>query len=153
MTGIRREKHSSDVGSVGFELCYGSERGDVLAGDEAPDVDCAVDGVADGGAEEAAVCGDCDGGDAFLRIGYELVRALVLAQVPDPHVAAAVAGDELALVGMDHDVVDRHAVGVVSLDQSGAGIPDLDRACASLALHAKSPVRRGKIEAYHLQNS
>jgi hypothetical protein len=38
------------------------------------------------------------------------VAALVLSQVPDTDVAAAVAGDELALVWMNYDVVDRYAM-------------------------------------------
>ena len=54
------------------------------------------------------------------------MRAFVLAEVPDAHVAAAVAADELALVRVDDDVVDRHAVGVVALDIATARVPDLD---------------------------
>ena len=54
------------------------------------------------------------------------MRALVLREVPDADVAAAVAGDELALVRVDDDVVDGGAVGVVALDVAGAGVPDFD---------------------------
>jgi hypothetical protein len=56
------------------------------------------------------------------------VAALVLAQIPNAHVASAVAANELALVGMDDYVVYRHAVRVVALHISAASIPDLDSA-------------------------
>lgn len=57
------------------------------------------------------------------------MRALVLSQVPDPHITAAIATDELALVRVDDNVVDREAagVGVVPLHRCRARIPDLDR--------------------------
>ena len=121
---VRGEEHAGDVGAVGAELGDGDEAGDVADGDETPDVDGAVDAVADGGAEEGAVGGDGDGGDALVLFRDELVAALVLAEVPDADVAAAVAGDELALVGVDDDVVDGDAVGVVSLDVAAACVPD-----------------------------
>ena len=55
------------------------------------------------------------------------MAALILAQIPDAHVTAAVAADELALVRMDHDVVHRHPVGIVPLDVATPSVPDLDR--------------------------
>lgn len=55
------------------------------------------------------------------------MAALVLAQIPDAHIAPAVAADELALVRMDHDVVHRHPVSIVPLDISTPSVPDLDR--------------------------
>jgi hypothetical protein len=55
------------------------------------------------------------------------VAALVLAQIPDAHIAPAVAADELALVRMDHDVVNWHSVGIVPLDITTPSVPDLDR--------------------------
>jgi hypothetical protein len=56
------------------------------------------------------------------------VAALVLAQIPYPHIAPAVAADQLALVRMDDDVVHGHAMGVVALDVAAARVPDLDGA-------------------------
>ena len=53
------------------------------------------------------------------------MAAFVLAEIPDSHVAAAIAGDEFALIGVDYDVVDRDAMRVVALDVAAAGVPDL----------------------------
>lgn len=125
---VGREEDAGDVSAVSFEAADGDEGGDVADGDETPDEDGAVDGGADGRAEEGAVGGDGDGGDGLVFFGDELVAAFVFSEVPDADVAAAVAGDELALVGVDYHVVDGYAVGVVALDVAGAGVPDLDRA-------------------------
>ncbi len=54
------------------------------------------------------------------------MAAFVLAEIPDAYVSAAIAGDEFALVGVDNDIVDGNAVGVVALDVAAAGIPDFD---------------------------
>jgi hypothetical protein len=56
------------------------------------------------------------------------VAAFVLAEIPDADVAAAVAGDEFALVWVDHYVVYGDAMGIVALDVAAAGIPNFDRA-------------------------
>lgn len=68
--------------------------------------------------------------DADVVFGYQLVAALVLAQIPDPDIAAPVAANQLALVRMDHHVVHGHAVRVVPLHIAAACVPDLD--CAVL---------------------
>lgn len=132
---IGRQEDAGDVGAMGAELGDGDEACDVADGDETPDVDGAVDAVADCGAEERAVGGDGDGGDALVFFRYELVAAFVLAEVPNADVAASIAGDELALVWVDDDVVHGDAMGVVALDVAAAGVPDLDGPC--------SPVRYG----------
>ena len=44
-------------------------------------------------------------------------------------------GDELALVGVQHDGVDRAAAGVLALAPRGAQVPDLDRAVLAPAVH------------------
>ena len=54
------------------------------------------------------------------------MAALVLAEVPNPYVSAAVAGDELPLVRVNDDVVHRYAVRVVPLDVATSSVPDLD---------------------------
>jgi len=64
-------------------------------------------------------------GPCPLRL--HLVRALVLRQVPQHDPARRVAGHQLALVGMDDDVVDGCPMLVVALDGRGARVPDLDR--------------------------
>lgn len=86
--------------------------------------------VADCSAEERAVGCDGYGGDRFVVFGNELVAAFVLAKVPDANVAAPVAGDELALVRMDYDVVDGDSMRVVALDVPTTRVPDLDGAYA-----------------------
>jgi hypothetical protein len=80
------------------------------------------------GADHAAVRGDGDGRNAHVVLGNELVAALVLAKIPDAHVAAAVTANELALVRVDDYIVDGDAVGVVALDVAAARVPDLDGA-------------------------
>lgn len=56
------------------------------------------------------------------------MRAVVLSQIPDADAAHAVAADDLALVGVDDDVVGRAAVVVAALDLAAARLPDLDGA-------------------------
>jgi hypothetical protein len=56
------------------------------------------------------------------------VTALILAQIPDPHIAPAITANELALVRMNNYIVDGRAVRVVPLDAARARIPYLDRA-------------------------
>lgn len=56
------------------------------------------------------------------------MTALVLSQIPDPHIPSAVTTNELALVRVDDHIVHRHAVGIVPLHIAAPCIPDLDRA-------------------------
>ena len=61
--------------------------------------------------------------------------ALVLAEIPDPHIARAVAADELPLVGVNDYIVDRAVVVVVALDRACASVPDLERAVFGTCYH------------------
>lgn len=54
------------------------------------------------------------------------MRALVCGQIPHAHGTTSIAGNYLALVGMDDDVVDGRAMVVVALDGTTPGLPDLD---------------------------
>ena len=54
------------------------------------------------------------------------MATLVLAEVPYTDVTASIAGDELALVRMNDNIIDWNAVGVVSLDVTSTCIPDFD---------------------------
>ena len=63
------------------------------------------------------------------------MSTLVLAQVPDPNVPAAVTADELTLIWMNNNVIDRNSVGVIALDTGGASIPDLDGAVLRASNH------------------
>lgn len=53
------------------------------------------------------------------------MTALVLSQIPDAHIATAVATDELALVWVYHNIVDRAGMVVVALNRAGLSVPDL----------------------------
>lgn len=61
--------------------------------------------------------------------------AFVLTKVPDPYVSSSVAADEFALVGVNDDVVDRHAMSIVPLNRSRPCIPDLDRPILGACYH------------------
>jgi hypothetical protein len=56
------------------------------------------------------------------------VGALVLSQVPDPHITTTVAANELSLIWVNDHIVDRNAMSVVALNIAGPRVPDLDRA-------------------------
>lgn len=77
------------------------------------------------GANHTTVAGNCDTSHADVVLGYQLVRALVLAQVPNPHVSSAITADQLALIRMNDHVVDGHSVRIVALHIATPGIPDL----------------------------
>jgi hypothetical protein len=87
------------------------------------------------GTQQRAVARDGDARDAHVFFRDELVRALVLAQVPDADGASAVTADELALVRVDDDVIDGGAVVVVALNGAGADVPYLDGAVLGACNH------------------
>lgn len=78
-----------------------------------------------GSAKDRAICGNRDTGDRDILLGDQLMGAVVLSQVPDADTTTPVAADDLALVGVDHDVVDGTAVVVAALDGAAARLPDL----------------------------
>lgn len=81
-----------------------------------------------GSTEKSAIAGNSDTAEADILLGDELVAAVVLRQVPNANTASAIAADDLALVGVDHDIVDRAAVVVTALDVATSGLPNLDGA-------------------------
>lgn len=125
---VWRQEDAGDVGLMRLEFGHRDERRDVFVCDDAPDVDGALLAIAHGGAEERAVRGHRHRGHGLVFFRDQLVRTLVLRQVPDPHVAASVAADEFALVGVDDYVVYGDAVAVVALDVAASRVPDLDGA-------------------------
>lgn len=54
------------------------------------------------------------------------MRADALTQVPDADHASAITTDQLTLVGVNNDVVDRRTMNVVALKAAGTSVPDLD---------------------------
>jgi hypothetical protein len=63
------------------------------------------------------------------------VGAGVLGQVPKTNAPAAVAADDLALVRVDHDIIDRRAVVVAPPDGATARVPYLDSAILGARHH------------------
>ena len=53
------------------------------------------------------------------------MRAVILRKIPDSDTPAPVATDDLALVWVDHNVIDGRGVRIAPLDRPGAGLPDL----------------------------
>ena len=106
---VRGEEEAGEICLVGVEDAAGLKGGGVLVLVHAPDVHVAFIVAS---CEEGAIAGDADGWDGYIIFGNELMGAFIIAQVPDHDNPAAIAGDELALVGVDDDVVDRVIVGV-----------------------------------------
>ena len=115
------EQEASEICLVGIEDAARLEGGGVLILVHAPDVHITFVVARN---KERAITGDRDGGDGYIVFGDELVGAFVVAQVPDHDHPATVAGNELALVGVDDDVVDRMVVGVGSLNETTSCIPN-----------------------------
>jgi hypothetical protein len=80
------------------------------------------------GAEHGAIACNCDRSYGNIILGDELVRALVLPQVPNPHCASPITADQLALIRMYDHIVDSAAMVVIPLHTSTPSIPDLDSA-------------------------
>ena len=53
--------------------------------------------------------------------------ALILPQIPDPHIPPSIARNQLPLVRMDDHIVDRTAVQIIALYAPCPRIPDLHR--------------------------
>ncbi len=53
---------------------------------------------------------------------------IILRQIPDPNTATSITADNLPLVGMDDNIIDRRPVRIASLDRATSRLPDLDRA-------------------------
>lgn len=88
-----------------------------------------------GGAQQGAIGCHSDTGHAHILLRNQLVAAIVLGEIPDLDTAGAVAADDLALVGVDDDIVGGAAVIVAALDGAGARLPDLDGAVLGAGHH------------------
>lgn len=88
-----------------------------------------------GGAQQRAIRRDSDAGDRDVLLGDQLVGAVVLGQVPHAHTTRAVTADNLALVGVDNDIVGGAAMVVGALDGAAARLPDLDGAVLGAGHH------------------
>lgn len=56
----------------------------------------------------------------------QLMRALVLTQIPNPNIPRLIATDQFALVRMDNHIVHRAPVRIVSLHARRTCVPNLD---------------------------
>jgi hypothetical protein len=56
------------------------------------------------------------------------VTALVLAQIPNPHIASAVTANQLSLIRVDDYIIHGDSMIVIPLYRTTSSIPDLDRA-------------------------
>lgn len=63
------------------------------------------------------------------------MRADTLTQVPNADYPSAITADQLALVGMDDDVVDCSFVRVVALEATSTSVPHLDGAVLGASDH------------------
>lgn len=54
------------------------------------------------------------------------MTALVLAQIPNPHITSSITADQFSLVRVNNDIVYWHAVGVISLNVATSSVPNLD---------------------------
>jgi hypothetical protein len=63
------------------------------------------------------------------------MTTLILAQIPYSNIAAPITADQLSLIRMDNDIIDRNAMRIVALHVARACIPDLDRAVFTGGYH------------------
>lgn len=63
------------------------------------------------------------------------MTTIVLGKIPDLDAAGAVAADDLALVGVDDDIVGGATMVVAALDGASARLPDLDGAVLGAGHH------------------
>lgn len=88
-----------------------------------------------GRAQESAISGNSDARHAHILLRNQLVTAAVLSQIPDLDTAGAVAADDLALVGVNDDVIGGAAMVVTALDGARTSLPDLDGAVLGAGDH------------------
>lgn len=71
------------------------------------------------------------------------MRAVVLGQIPHPDAARPVAADNLALIGVDDNVVGGASVAITALNTTGSRFPNLDRAVLGARHHPLSLAMEG----------
>ena len=78
-------------------------------------------------AQECPVASNRHTGHRNIRLGYQLMRAFILPQIPDPHAPAPIAGDQLPLIRMNNHIIDRALMQIIPLDTPRPRVPDLNR--------------------------
>jgi hypothetical protein len=79
-------------------------------------------------ADHTPITRNCDARHANIILRDQLVTALVLTEIPDPHVSTAITTNQLPLVRMDHHIIDRYTVHIIALYIAAPCVPDLHRA-------------------------
>lgn len=128
MTNVRREKHSGDICAMRAEFGHRDQTSDIPDGDETPYIDRSMYAVTNGSAEQRAVRRDRDGRYALVLLWHQLMTAFVFPKIPNANVPASITRNELTLIGMDYDIVDRDSVRIVALYMTASRVPDLDGA-------------------------
>jgi hypothetical protein len=67
------------------------------------------------GSKKRAITSHTDTCSCHVVFGNQLVRASILAEVPDSNIATSICADQFTLVGMDDNIVDRMRMRVVAL--------------------------------------
>jgi hypothetical protein len=60
---------------------------------------------------------------------------LILAQIPDSYIASSVTADQLSLIRVDYNIIDRDTMTVIALNISSTSIPYLDSAVLGACDH------------------
>lgn len=61
-----------------------------------------------------------------IILGYQLMRTLVLAQIPYPNIPRLIATNQFPLVRMDYHIIHRAPVRIIPLHARRTGVPNLD---------------------------
>lgn len=88
-----------------------------------------------GRAEQRAVAGDCKAREGLVFLGDDIVGAGILSQIPDSHCPTPVTTDDLSLVRVDHDIINRRGVVIAPLYGPRPGFPYLHGAVLRRGYH------------------
>lgn len=86
-------------------------------------------------AQHCTITSNCDTCHAHIILRDKLVRALILSQIPDPHVSSSVTANEFSLIWVDDHIIDWNPVCIVSLYRARPCVPDLDRSILGASYH------------------
>ncbi len=87
------------------------------------------------GAKKGAIACDRNAGNRDIFFWHQLMGAFVLAEVPNSNISTAVTRNQLPLVRVDDDIIDRNFVIIIALYASCPCIPDLDSAILGASNH------------------
>lgn len=129
---VWREENARDALLVSVELGNWQELSSIIGLDKVPDKNVAL---VVRSTEQRAIASYGDARDGDVLLWDKLVRAIVLGKIPNAHASVSIAADDLALVGVNHDIVGGASVRIASLDGTRTGLPDLDSAVLGASYH------------------